>query len=95
MGMSEASQRTDLRHLFGSTARAHHAVYGGPNPGWPRWYAEWMYGQMLVLLDSDPNVDELEAWLIVLDARYSDEQPEGSWPGHYADWTITWDTERT
>jgi hypothetical protein len=54
-----------------------------------------MYGQMLVLLDSDPTVDELEAWLVVIDARYSDEQPEGSWPGHYADWTITWDTDRT
>ena len=93
--MSEPSQHTDLRHLFGSAARAHHAVYGGPNPGWPRWYAEWMYGQMLVLLDSDPTVDELEAWLVELDARYSDEQSGGSWPSHYADWTITWDTDRT
>ena len=92
--MSEPAQHTDLRHLFGSAARAHHAVYGGPNPGWPRWYAEWMYGQMLVLLDLDPTVDELEAWLVELDARYSDEQSGGSWPSHYADWTITWDADR-
>jgi hypothetical protein len=52
-----------------------------------------MYGQILELLDSAPSIDELEAWMVVLDARYTEEQPEGSWPSHYADWTLTWDTE--
>ena len=93
--MDETQQHTDLRHLFGSAARAHHAVYGGPNEGWPRWYAEWMYGQLLELLDSEPSVDEVEAWMVALDARYTDEKPGGSWPSHYADWTLIWDAERT
>ena len=93
--MDKTQQHTDLRHLYGAAARAHHAVYGGPNPGWPRWYAEWMYGQMLELLDSDPSVDELEAWMVSLDARYTDEHPKGSWPSHYADWTLTWDADRS
>jgi len=54
-----------------------------------------MYGQILELLDSDPTVDELEAWMVDLDARYTDEHPEGSWPSHYADWTLTWDSENS
>lgn len=88
----ETDQRhTDLRHLFGAAARAHHAVYGGPNDGWPRWYAEWMYGQLLEILDSDPSVDTVQTWLVDADARYTAEQPEGSWPGHYATWFLEWD----
>jgi hypothetical protein len=81
---------TDLRHLMKATAQAHHAVYGGPNEGWPRWYAEWMYGQLLDLLDDDPSVDQLEQWLRQADARYTAEGPEGTWPGHYARWILEW-----
>ena len=33
--------------------------------------------------------------MVAIDARYTDEQPEGSWPSHYADWTLTWDAERS
>jgi hypothetical protein len=89
--MDDQTRQTDLRHLFGAAGRAHHAVYGGPNPGWARWYAEWMYGRLLPLLESDPSVDTVEAWLIRADERIRTEEPEGSWPGHYADWFIEWD----
>jgi hypothetical protein len=89
--MDEQTRQTNLRHLFGAAGRAHHAVYGGPNPGWARWYAEWMYGQSLPLLESDPSVDTVEAWLIRADERIRSEKPEGSWPGNYADWFIEWD----
>ncbi len=83
----------DLRHLMVAAAHAHHAVYGGPNESWPRWYAEWMYGQLLELLDSQPSVDRVEEWLVKADARYTAEQPEGSWPRHYATWFAEWDAE--
>ena len=91
--MDVQSRQHELRHLLGSTGRAHHAVYGGPNPGWARWYAEHAYGQSLRLLASDPSVDTLEAWLIRADERYRGEESDGSWPGSYAAWLIEWDGE--
>ncbi len=89
--MDDQTRQNDLRHLFGAAGRAHHAVYGGPNPGLARWYAEWMYGQLLPLLESDPSVDTVEAWLIRADERIRSEKPEGAWPGNYADWFVEWD----
>ncbi|MEN8115174.1 MAG: hypothetical protein ABFS21_12400, partial [Actinomycetota bacterium] len=56
-----------------------------------RWYTEWMYGQLLPLLTSDPSVDDVEAWLVRSDERYRAEEPEGSWPGAYAAWILEWD----
>jgi len=50
-----------------------------------------MYGQLLLLAISDPSVDDVEAWLVRADERYRSEEPEGSWPGHYADWFLEWD----
>jgi hypothetical protein len=89
--MDVQNRERDLRHLLGATGRAHHAVYGGPNPGWARWYAEHMYGEALRLLDSAPSVDTLEGWLDDADARFRSEEPEGSWPGCYAAWILEWD----
>ena len=89
--MEEGTRHRELRHLFGAAARAHHAVYGGPNPGWPRWYAEWMYGELLKILEWDPSVDTVVEWLIEADRKYTEEEPEGSWPSHYADWFLDWD----
>ena len=91
--MDVQSRQHELRHLLGSTGRAHHAVYGGPNAGWARWYAEHMYGQSLRLLESDPSVDTLEDWLVRADERYRSEEPDGSWPGLYAAWLLEWDEE--
>ena len=85
------SRYDDLRHLLVAAAHAHHAVYGGPNEHWARWYAEWMYGELLRFTDSSPSVDTVEAWLSEADRRYRAEEPEGSWPGHYATWIIEWD----
>jgi hypothetical protein len=91
--MDETNQHRELRHLMGATGRAHHAVYGGPNAGWARWYAEWMYGQLLELLSSQPTVDTVEAWLVECDERHRAEEPDGSWPGAYATWVGEWDAE--
>jgi hypothetical protein len=52
-----------------------------------------MYGQLLPLLASDPSVDTVEGWLTAADERYRSEEPEGSWPGHYAEWILAWDTK--
>ena len=89
--MDVQSDQHELRHLLASTGRAHHAVFGGPSSGWARWYAEHMYGQSLRLLESDPSVDTLEAWLIRADERYRSEGSDGSWPGSYASWLLEWD----
>jgi hypothetical protein len=91
--MDESPQHRDLRHLMGAAGRAHHAVYGGPNGQWPRWYAEWMYGELLRILDSKPSVDTVQAWLITADERQRSGEFEGSWPSNYADWFIEWDAE--
>ena len=93
--MADGDRQNELRHLMGAAGRAHHAVYGGPNPGWSRWYAEWMYGQLLELTESDPSVDTVQAWLEEADRRYREEEPAGSWPGHYATWIIEWDADAT
>ena len=82
------SRPDDLRHLMAAAAHAHHAVYGGPNEHWARWYAEWMYGQLLEILASSPSVDTVTEWLTRADARYTAEQPEGSWPRRYAAWFL-------
>jgi len=50
-----------------------------------------MYGQLLPLLESNPSVDTVEAWLIRADERIRTEEPEGSWPGKYANWFLEWD----
>lgn len=92
-GMDVQSRHHELRHLLNSTGRAHHAVYGGPNAGWARWYAEHMYGQALRLLESDPSVGTLESWLIRADPRCRLEEPVGSWPGFYATWLLEWDAD--
>ena len=89
--MPDTDTHTDLRHLLVAAAHAHHAVYGGPSDTWARWYAEWIYGQLLEIIDSRPSVDTVESWLIDADARYTDLAPEGSWPGHYAEWILEWD----
>ena len=88
------STQDDVRQLMAAAAHAHHAVYGGPNEGWPRWYAEWMYGRLCELLQSEPSVDLVEEWLVRADARYTADEPEGSWPRHYAQWFLDWDSER-
>ncbi len=82
----------DLRHLMVAAAHSHHAVYGGPNVNWPRWYAEWMYYQLLEILESKPSVDQVEDWLKRADEKYTAEQPEGTWPRHYAAWFLEWES---
>lgn len=89
----DQSRATDLRRLLKAAAAAHHAVYGGPNDGWPQWYAEWIYGRLLQIVNGEPSVDTVVAWLRRADAKYTAEQPEGTWPGWYAEWILEWSEE--
>ena len=89
--MDIQNRQRELRHLLASTGRAHHAVYGGPNAGWARWYAEHMYGESLRFFGSNPSIDVLESWMVRADELYRLEEPEGSWPEPYATWLLEWD----
>ena len=92
--MTESDTHRDVRHLLVAAAHAHHSVYGGPNERWPRWYAEYVYGELLALITSAPSVDQVEAWLAECDARYTSDPPEDeSWPSAYATWILEWDAE--
>jgi hypothetical protein len=85
-------RETRLRHLLVAAGHAHHAVYGGPNVNWARWYAEWMYSQLLPLLPVEPTVDRVQEWLIRADERYTSGTFEQSWPHLYAGWILEWDS---
>lgn len=88
--MSMKDRETALRHLLVAAAHAHHAVYGGPNSAWGRWYAEWMYGQLLTIIPGEPTVDSVEGWLIRADALYTAGTYDRSWPHLYAEWILEW-----
>ena len=92
--MGKSLQVEAIGRLLGDAARAHHAVFGGPNDGWSRWYAEWMYGALLGLTASAPSVDLVQRWLEDADTRYRATDPDGTWPGHYATWIAEWDAGR-
>lgn len=83
-------RQTALRHVLVAAAHAHHAVYGGPSRTWARWYAEWMYGQLLAILPGEPSVDIVEDWLTRADARYTAGTYDLSWPHMYAEWILEW-----
>ncbi len=42
-----------LDGLLRSAARVHHAEFGGPNPGWPEWYAAYI----------QPEIEPIADWL--------------------------------
>ena len=71
-----------------ATAKTHHAVTGGVNPEWARWYAEHLIDDLSSVLSSEIEIDELADWLAEADDRYRSDPQTSSWPKAYAAWLI-------
>lgn len=82
--MADEDRVRQLSRLLGRAGRAHHAEFGGPNPGWPEWYAAQVHPEIAVHLGHEPRVQELAEWLREADERHRREAPDESWPQFYA-----------
>lgn len=74
-----------LGRLLGAAGRAHHAEFGGPNPGWPEWYAAHVHSQIAEHVGFEPSPEELADWLREADERHRSEAPDAGWPQFYAE----------
>lgn len=83
--MTGSGAGAGLEQLLLAAAEAHHAATGGPDPGWLRWYAEFLEGRIDGYLDrpAAPDADEIEEWLSIAVTRH-DGQPFDEWPETYA-----------
>ena len=73
-----------LARLLGSAGRAHHAEVGGPNPGWPEWYADHVHADIADHIGFEPTIDQVAGWLREADEHHRLEAPDESWPQFYA-----------
>jgi hypothetical protein len=74
----------EIKELLKSVARAHHEATGGVSAGWAGWYAEQLRDPLLLLINGDPSVGEIAAWLTEADVEYRSEERNVSWPRYYA-----------
>ena len=86
--MTNAETHHELMGVLVETARAHHAATGGVNPQWAAWYAARAIDDINRLLTAEMTVTELTTWLEGADRRYTEEEPEESWPRAYATWLL-------
>lgn len=77
-----------LGRLLGAAGRAHHAEFGGPNDGWPEWYAAFIQPDMATHVGFEPTVEQVAGWLREADAAHRAEAPESPWPPFYARWIL-------
>jgi hypothetical protein len=77
-----------LKGLLVSAARAHHAEFGGPNPGWPEWYAAYIHPEIGTHVGFEPSVEQVAGWLRQADELYRAEARDESWPSFYARWIL-------
>lgn len=84
--MSDTRNASKFARLLGSAGRAHHEAVGGPNPGWPQWYAKFLVDNDIAdHVGFQPTVDEVADWLKRADAMHRAEAPEQPWPPYYAE----------
>ena len=77
-----------LDKLLRSAARAHHAEFGGPNPGWPEWYAEFIHPEIGGIVGFEPTIEQVADWLRDVDELQRTEAPNDFWPPFYARWIL-------
>ena len=82
--MVDQDKVRQLARLLGSAGRAHHAEFGGPNPGWPEWYAAHVHPDIAEHVGFEPTVDQVADWLREADERHRLEAPDDPWPQFYA-----------
>lgn len=82
--MVDEDRARKLSRLLGRAGRAHHAEFGGPNPGWPEWYAEHIHPEVSAHLGHEPTVHELADWLREADERHLRQASDEPWPQFYA-----------
>ena len=58
--------------------------FGGPNPGWPEWYAAYVHPAIFEHVGFEPTVAEVADWLREADERHRAEAPNENWPRYYA-----------
>ena len=78
----------ELESLFKAAGRAHHKAHletGLDNPDWASWYADYLLDGLNGVLNRPVTLEELNARLVALDARYRAESPEARWPRYYAE----------
>lgn len=89
--MATPDEITGLKRVLGAAGRAHHEVFGGPNPGWPEWYSKFMLDNGLgAELGFEPPLDQVVGWLVRADAIHRSDAPDEHWPGFYAGLILGW-----
>lgn len=86
--MVDEEKVQQLDKLLRSAARAHHAEFGGPNPGWPEWYAEYVQPHIGEMVGFEPTVEQVAEWLKRADELQRADAPDDHWPPFYARWIV-------
>ena len=88
--MTEDDRVRQFGRLLGGAGRAHHEVFGGPNPGWPQWYAEHLHPDIAEHVGHQPTVEEIADWLQRADEQHRAEAADRPWPYYYAELILGW-----
>ena len=84
--MPDQKRIEELTRLLAGAGRAHHEAVGGPNPGWPEWYAQHLLDHGIAdHLGFEPTLSQLADWLQRADEKHRAEAPESPWPPYYAE----------
>lgn len=66
-------------------------IFGGPNPGWPEWYAGFLVANGIgEQIGAETTVEQVADWLRAADEDHQATAPDQSWPHHYADLILGW-----
>ncbi len=87
--MADAQEIRELGRLIRAAGRAHHEAIGGPNPGWPEWYARQLVGAIDDHVGFSPSVDEIAEWLKAADESHRANAPDDHWPTYYAGFILS------
>ncbi len=89
--MATPEEIKDLARLLGAAGRAHHEVFGGPNPGWPKWYASFLIDHDLESrIGFKPDLDRVVGWLNAAHEEHRAQASSERWPDYYAYIIFAW-----
>lgn len=88
MGKEDIPQPVwDLGSLLREAQKAHHQAFietDGYHPDWPIWYAEYLVDKLSDHLGEKMTRSEIIYNLVLLDKKYTAEEPEMKWFEYYA-----------